>query len=91
MPEREPRNQVEAFADAFINVLDAPVTWFRGWLFSLNPLEFTYFCFSQTTVTPALKNTIMRTCVSISIRLFKSKKINCVILFSLLHRKGRRA
>lgn len=39
MPEREPRNIIEAFSNAVYNTIDGPVTWFRGLLLLLNRLE----------------------------------------------------
>lgn len=40
MPEREARNPMQAFADAVVETVDAPVTWFRGLLFLSFNFEF---------------------------------------------------
>jgi hypothetical protein len=33
MPEQEARNPLQAFVNAVVESVDAPVTWFRGLLF----------------------------------------------------------
>lgn len=47
MPEGEARNPMQAFVDAVIDTVDAPVTWFRGLLFFL--LNILYCVFSLNT------------------------------------------
>lgn len=43
MSEPPARNIIEAFANAVVEVLDAPVTWFRGLLILLNSLIYQSF------------------------------------------------